>query len=102
MKKKFTISRGNDFRYNQISKLSIKIYSHQRYINVQYYLKLRIPMCHRLFFRRISQNHNFIPRYCNDLNIPFVFACRQCIHHVILYKYMNSYIQIIKYLLVLI
>ena len=56
LNKKLTIAPGNNFIFNQINKLTIKIYSHQRYINISYYLKFKMPMCHRLFFRRRSQN----------------------------------------------
>ena len=33
-------------------------------------------MCHRLFFRKISQNKKYIENFCNDLNNPFLFAYR--------------------------
>ena len=32
---------------------------------------------HRQFFRKISQNRDYIQTYFNDLNNPFHFACRQ-------------------------
>ena len=53
LNKKLTIARQNGFIFNQINKLTIKIYSIFQIINICYYLKHRIPMCHRLFFRRI-------------------------------------------------
>ena len=34
-------------------------------------------MCHRLVFRRISQNEEHIENFCIDLNILFHFACRK-------------------------
>ena len=74
--KKLTIARGNGFKFNQIIKLTIKIYSVFSHINIHYYLKFQIPMCHRLFFR-ISQNHDFFQTFCNDRRNPFHFACRQ-------------------------
>ena len=40
-------------------------------------MKHRIPMCHRLFFRRITQNKEYIENFCNDLNIIFHFVCRK-------------------------
>ena len=49
LNRKLTIARQRGFKFNQISKLTIKIYSHQRYINISYYLKHRIPMGQRLF-----------------------------------------------------
>ena len=56
LNKKITVARQNCFIFNQISKLTIKIYSNLQSINICFYLKHRIPMCHRLSFRRISQN----------------------------------------------
>ena len=54
--KKLTNARQNGFIFNRINTLKIKIYSHLRYINIRYCLKSQIPMCHRQFFRVISQN----------------------------------------------
>ena len=34
-------------------------------------------MCHRILFRRISQNRDYIQTFCNDRRNPFDFACRQ-------------------------
>ena len=65
------------FIFNQILKLTIKFSSHLRYINISYYLKLSIPKCHRLFFKKGSQNPEYIQTHCNDLNNPFHFACRK-------------------------
>ena len=42
-----------------------------------YYLKFRIPICHRLFFRRIAQNREYIQTHCNDIRNPFHFTCHQ-------------------------
>ena len=47
------------------------------HINVQYYLKLQIPMGQRLFFIKIAQNRDCIQTFCNDGRNPFHFACRQ-------------------------
>ena len=47
------IARGNSFIFNQINNFKIKIYSNLSHINIHYYLKLRIPMCHRLLFRKM-------------------------------------------------
>ena len=64
---------------NQMNKLTIKIYSNLQSINICYYLKhrIRIPMCHRLFFRPISQNKEYIENFCNDVNNPFHFGIRK-------------------------
>ena len=50
LNKKLTIARQRSFKFTQINKLTIKIYSHQRYININYYLKHRIAIMHRQFF----------------------------------------------------
>ena len=76
---KLTIARQRGFILNQIKKLTIKIYSHQRYINISYYLKHRIPMGQRLFFRKISENKEYVENFCNDRNNPFQFACQKWI-----------------------
>ena len=46
LNKKIKIARENGFIFNQINKLTIKIYSNLSNKNIHYYLKLRIPMCH--------------------------------------------------------
>ena len=51
--KKLTVVRQNGSMFNQINNLSLKFYSHLRYINISYYLKSQIPMCRRQFFRVI-------------------------------------------------
>ena len=63
LNRKLTVARENGFIFNQINKITIKIYSHLRYIIIHYYLKHRIPMCHRLFFRRISQKKECIQTF---------------------------------------
>ena len=73
---KLTIARQRGFILNQINKLTVKIYSHQRYINISYYLNHRIPMGQRLYFRRISENKENVENFCNDRNNPFHFACQ--------------------------
>ena len=56
LNKKLIVARQNGFMFNQITKLTIKIYSHLRYINMSYYLQFPMPMCPGQFFRKISQN----------------------------------------------
>ena len=34
-------------------------------------------MCQRQFFRKLSQNRDYIQTFCNDRRNPFQFACRQ-------------------------
>ena len=76
LNKKLTLARQRGFRFLQINKLTIKIYSHQRYVNISYYLKHQIPIMHRQFFKILSQNRDYVQTYCNDRNNPFHFACR--------------------------
>ena len=75
--KKLTLAKQRGFIFNQINKLTIKIYSNLSHINIHYYLKHEIPMDQRLFFRRIAHNRDYIQSHCNDLNNQFHFACRQ-------------------------
>ena len=56
LNKKLTVARQKGFVFNQLNKLTIKTYSNLQSINICYYIKFRIPMCPRLFCRRISQN----------------------------------------------
>ena len=79
LKIKLTIARQRGFILNQINKLTIKIYSHQRYINISYYLKHRIPIMHRQFFKILSRNRDYVETHCNDRNNPFHFACQKWI-----------------------
>ena len=73
---KLTIARQRGFILNQINKLTIKIYSHQRYVNISYYLKQRIPIMHRQFFKTLSRNCDYVQTHCNDRNNPFHIACQ--------------------------
>ena len=82
LNKKLTVARQNSFIFNQINKLTIKFYSHLRYINICYYLKFQIPMCHRLFFKISSQNPEYFQTHCNDLNNGFNFACQKWINQL--------------------
>ena len=77
LNKKLAIARERNFIFNQINKLTIKIYSNLQSINICYFLKHRIPMCYRLFFGRMSKNKDYIQNFCNDSNTPFQFACRK-------------------------
>ena len=53
------------------------MYSNLSHINKHYYLKLRIPITHRHFFRKTSQNLEYIQTHCNDGRNTFQFSCRQ-------------------------
>ena len=84
LNKKLTLARQRGDIFNQILNFKIKIYSNLSHINIHYYLKHRIPMCHRLFFRKLSQNRDYNQTFCNNRRNPFHFACRQW------YSYINS------------
>ena len=82
LNKKIKNAQRNGFIFNQINKLTIKIYSNLSNINICYYLKHRIPMCHRLFFKTLSQNPNYVKTHCTDYNNGFHFACRKWINQL--------------------
>ena len=77
LNKKLTLARQRDYIFNQIQTLTIKLYSHLRYINISYFLKFRIPIIHRQFFIKNSKNRDYIQTHCNDRRNPVHFACRQ-------------------------
>ena len=89
--KKLTVARQNGFIMNQLIKLAIKIYSNLSHINIHYYIKYRIPIMHRHFFRKLSQNREYVQTYCNDLNNAFRFAvCKWFLYNTVylhLFKY---------------
>ena len=76
-----TIARQRVFKFNQINKLTIKIYSNLSNINIHYYLKLQIPIMHRQFFRKLAQNRDYIRTHCDDRRNLFHFACRKWYSH---------------------
>ena len=77
LNRKISFARGNGFIFIQLKKLTIKNCGNFSLIKIHYYLKLRIPIMHRQFFRKLSQNHNYIRTHCNDRRNPFHFACHQ-------------------------
>ena len=77
LNKKLTVDRERGFKFNQINKLTIKIYSNMSNINIHYLLKLGASPLHRQFFRKLSHNRDYIQTYCNDRRNIFHFACRQ-------------------------
>ena len=77
LNKKLTTARENGFIFNQINKLTIKIYSNLSNINIHYHLRLGASPLHRQFFKIISHNREYIQTYCNDRRNTFHFACRQ-------------------------
>ena len=82
LNKKLSVGRQNGFIFNQINKLTKKIYSCLRYINISYYLNFPMPMGHRRFFRIISQNRDYVENFCNDMDNPFHFACQKSINQL--------------------
>ena len=84
LNKKFKIGGENGFIINQINKLWIKIYSILSPINIHYYVKHRIPKMHRRFFKKLSQNPDYVKTHCNDRSNSVQCACRKW------YFYINS------------
>ena len=81
LNKKLTIARQRGFRFSHINEITIKIYSHQRYINISYYLKHRIPILHRQFFKILSRNRDYVQTQCNDRSDPSHSACQTWIEN---------------------
>ena len=77
LNKKLTVARENGYIFNQINKLTIKIYSNLSNINIHYHLLLGTSPLQRQFFKKISHNRDYIQTHCNDRRNPFHFACRQ-------------------------
>ena len=77
LNKKLTIAKRNSFKFKQINKLTIKIYSNLSYINIHYHLLLGASPLHRQFFKNLFRNPDYIETHCNDMHNPFHFACRQ-------------------------
>ena len=77
LNKKLKVALGNGFKFNQINKVKIKIFSNPSNINIHYQLRLGSPPLHRQFFMKISKNRDYIQTYCNDRRNSFHLACRQ-------------------------
>ena len=77
LNKKIKNARRNGFIFNQVNKLTIKIYSNLSYINIHYHLILGAPPLHRQFFIKLLKNREYIQTHCNDHRNTFHFACRQ-------------------------
>ena len=75
--KKLSIARRNGFKFIQINKLTIKIYSNLFYINIHYLLTLGALPLHYRFFKNLLKNPDYIQTHCNDHKNTFHFACRQ-------------------------
>ena len=70
-------ARHNGFIFNQINNLTKKISSSPSNINIQFYLKFRIPILHLKFFRINSQNKEYVKTHCENFFSSFHFACRK-------------------------
>ena len=77
LNKKLTIARGNGFIFNQINKLTKKIYSNLSSINIHYHLRLGSPPLHRQIFIKKSKNRDYIQTHCNDRRNSLYFALCQ-------------------------
>ena len=77
LNKKLTLVRERGYIFNRINELTIKIYSNFSHINIHYHLRLGASPLHRHFFKKISQNRDYIQTHCNDRRNTFHFACPQ-------------------------
>ena len=75
--KKLKIARDRGYIFNQISRLTIKIYSNLSNINIHYHLRLGASPLHRQFFKMLSRNRDYIQTHCINHRNTFHFACRQ-------------------------
>ena len=71
-----------------------KIYSNLSKKNIHYYLKIQIPIMHRQFFRKLSQNREFIQIFAMIEEIHFILHVANgifsTIHNVVRYNYIYS------------
>ena len=81
LNKKIKNARRNGFIFNQINKLTIKVYSNLSHINIHYHLRLGASPLHRQFFKNLAQNRDYIQTHCNDRRNTFHFACHQWYNH---------------------
>ena len=77
LNKKLSIGRKRGYIFNQIKKLTLKNYSNLSNINIHHHLKIGASPLHRQFFKKISQNRDYIQTHCNNRRNSFHFACRQ-------------------------
>ena len=75
--KKLTLAKQRGFKFKQINKLTIKIYSNLFYINIHYHLRLGASPLHYQFAKNLLKNPDYIETHCNNVHNPFHFACRQ-------------------------
>ena len=75
--KKLTLAKQRGFKFKQINKLTIKIYSNLFYINIHYHLGLGASPLHYQFAKNLLKNPDYIETHCNNRRNTFHFACRQ-------------------------
>ena len=94
--KKLSNAPGNGFVFNQINKLTIKIYSILSNINIRYYLKFRIPIMHRQFTEKYLKIENIFKLIAMIEEIHFILHVANGIyiifHNVIWYNHTYPYI----------
>ena len=76
LNKKINKARRNGSSFNQIKKLTIKVYSSLSNKNIQYYLKFQLTITNRQFCKIISQNPDDLKSHRNDLNNPIFLHVR--------------------------
>ena len=74
LNKKSKIVQRKGLRFSEIVKLTKKVYSSLSNKNICYYLKFRILIMHRQFFRIISQNPKNVKLFRNDFYNLFCFC----------------------------
>ena len=79
--KTLTVARHNGFKFNQINKVTMKTFSFLSHINIHYYLKHRIPILLRHFFKKLYQNPENVQAHCDDWRTFFHFACFDWFSH---------------------
>ena len=77
LNKKLKSIPQNVFIFDQINKLTMKIYCNLSNISIQYYRKHRIPIMPRHFLKKTSESPEYIQTHCNVRNNPFHLACRK-------------------------
>ena len=76
LNKKFRNAQKSGIRFSQLVKFTIKIVSNLSKINICFYIKLRVQILHRQFFRIISLKPEYVKTHCNDLYFTFHSACQ--------------------------
>ena len=76
------VARERGFIFTHMNKITLKIYSHQRYINIKYYLKSQMPMAQRQCFKIISQNRQYVDYFCNNMDNLVQYALQQWINQL--------------------